>query len=101
MTFLVHASCNPNIFGENFKIVSIHKSQIFGNFHQALSPIIGGPAISAQLLTDPEQIVTGSRDNVCSARSTKKEMFGGTSDSAHSRHATNKKSLHIVTNLPI
>ena len=44
LTFLVYACCNPNIFGEIFEILSVHKTEIFGNFHLASSPIIGGPA---------------------------------------------------------
>jgi hypothetical protein len=43
LTFLVYACCNPNIFGKNFEILSVHKTEIFGNFHLASSPIIGGP----------------------------------------------------------
>ena len=43
LTFLVYACCNPNIFGEIFEILSVHKTEIFGNFHLASSPIIGGP----------------------------------------------------------
>jgi hypothetical protein len=43
LTFSVYACCNPNIFGEIFEILSVHKTEIFGNFHLASSPIIGGP----------------------------------------------------------
>ena len=43
LTLGAHACCNPNIFGEIFEILSVHKSQIFGNFHQALPPIFRGP----------------------------------------------------------
>jgi hypothetical protein len=43
LTFLVYACCNLNIFGEIFEILSVHKTEIFGNFHLASSPIIGGP----------------------------------------------------------
>src|SRR5882672_8186458 len=39
LTLGAHACCSPNIFGENFEISSVRKSQIFGNLHQALPPI--------------------------------------------------------------
>jgi hypothetical protein len=44
-TFLVYACCNLNIFGKIFEILSIHKTEIFGNFHLASSPIIRGPLV--------------------------------------------------------
>src|SRR5882672_10656972 len=43
LTLGAHACCSPNIFGEIFEISSVHKSQMFGNFHQALPPIFRGP----------------------------------------------------------
>ena len=43
LTFWAHACCNLNILGKIFEIWSIHKGRIFGNLHQALPPIIGGP----------------------------------------------------------
>jgi hypothetical protein len=39
----MHACSNLNIFGEIFDILSVHKTQIFKNFHLALPTIIGGP----------------------------------------------------------
>jgi hypothetical protein len=42
LTFEAHAYCSPNIFEEICKISSVHKSQIFENFHQALPPIFRG-----------------------------------------------------------
>src|SRR6267154_1294553 len=43
LTFLADACCNPNIWDENFEILSIHISWTFGNFHLASSPIFRGP----------------------------------------------------------
>ena len=48
LTFGTHACCNPNIFWEIFEISSVHKSQIFENFHLALPPIFRGPTISCR-----------------------------------------------------
>jgi hypothetical protein len=43
LTFGAHACSSPNILGQIFEILSVHKSQIFENFQEALPPIIGGP----------------------------------------------------------
>jgi hypothetical protein len=43
LVFSTHACSILNIFGEIFEILSVHKTQIFGNFHLALPPIIRGP----------------------------------------------------------
>jgi len=45
LTLGAHACCSLSIFGEIFEISCIHKSQIFGNFHQALPPIFRGPTL--------------------------------------------------------
>src|SRR6266481_1751828 len=50
LTLEAHACCSLNIFGEIFEILSVHKSQIFGNFHQALLPIFRGPAVVRHIL---------------------------------------------------
>jgi hypothetical protein len=47
LTFSVHTCSNPNIFGEFFENLSVHKTGIFRNFHLASSPIIGGPGALA------------------------------------------------------
>ena len=44
LVFLMYACSNLNIFGEILEILSIHKTQIFRNFHLALPPIIRGPS---------------------------------------------------------
>ena len=46
LVFSTHAWSNPNIFGEIFEILSVHKTGIFGNFHLASPPIIGGPVLT-------------------------------------------------------
>ena len=43
LVFTMHAWSNLNIFGEIFESLSVHKTGIFGNFHLASPPIIGGP----------------------------------------------------------
>ena len=51
LAFSVHACCDPNIFGEIFEILSVHNAQIFGNFHLASPPIIGGPVLPHPVAT--------------------------------------------------
>ena len=60
LAFSVHVCCDPNIQIEVLENLSIHNTQIFGNFHLALSPIIRGPV--------PLPLESGVRDDHSSAK---------------------------------
>jgi hypothetical protein len=72
LTCWVNACCNPNIFGEIFENLSVHKAQIFGKFHLALPPIVRGPI---QALRDYKSFFSALRKVKCVGISFHKRVF--------------------------